>query len=748
MNIKHFLFYLIIFNLFSNVVNASDYFLKNKEWVKKENLTKPIKLIINREEVDLDKDTDEIIRYFQNKPFDSFFHLNYFFIPKSKKIDKKKLECAKQNKQNIYNLHQDGRLIELESNLNWSEDPFKDRNWQFNLHSFKFTQCLLNGYTEFKDVWYLNRLKFMISDWWHDNFKSVFPSKEFSWYNHTIPNRLHEFLRIFEFIRRNNALDENFTKVALRAIYWHARILAEEKPLYMKNHNHGLVQSDILFKTSQLFPEFPLSIQWEKTARHRLKNEITFALTSEGIHKENSPGYHEWVAPYCAKINKFAKHYTDKSITKNTNKLENEGLKFITVITRPDGTLPMIGDTSGGKRPKAEYPDLENLTFYPYYQYVNSDGEEGKKPQQTIFQFPESGYYIYRDKWDDKGENTATQLILKCGFLAIGHRHNDDGNILLYGLGEDWLVDTGIYGYKYDEYRKYATSASAHNISFPYSEKVSYLSDRILTKNLAKRFDIYQNNWGILESDNDHVICESHMFTEFTYRRSIEITGKHSFNLTDSLTPNNTVDKEEYTYLTIFRVPDDKEVYINTNKKIVIAVNSSGTSGLEIKYHKTFKDITIFRGENDGITSLITSGWQKMKPVKTIAFIDHNRSYSADFELELIKSPSLTGFKKLFINNDALDKYTTKLSIKENDKNIVFLIKPKTENVKIAFYLYKDGKKIDNQWYSKNFSYKLDKQKFGKGKYKVVYFIVSDNEKDPAKSKKKESGYSKVIEVK
>lgn len=741
MIIKNFIFNFTIIFLFWNVGNASDYFLKNKEWVAKKNLTKPIKIIINGEEVDLDQDTDKIITYFENKPFD------YFFLSKSDKILKKRLECSKQNKKNIYDMQDDGRLIELPSNLTWSEDPFKDRNWQFELHSFKFTQCLLSGYTAFKDEWYLNRLKFMVSDWWHDNFKSDFPSKEFSWYNHTIPNRLNEFLRIFELLRRNNALDENFTRVSLRAIYWHARILAEEKPLYMKNHNHGLVQSYVLFEVSQLFPEFTLSQRWEEIARKRLENEVSFALTSEGVHKENSPGYHMWVAPYCAKINKFSKHYTGKSITKNANNLENGGLKFITTITRPDGTLPIIGDTLEGKRPKAEYPDVKNLSFYPYFQYVVSNGNEGEKPKQTVSQFPESGYYIYRDKWDDKGEDTATQLILKCSFLAIGHRHNDDGNILLYGLGEDWLVDTGIYGYKYDEYRKYATSASAHNISFPYSEKVSYLSDNILTKSLDKRFGIYKNNWGLIESDNNHVICESHMFSRYTYKRTMKITGKRSFNLTDSLIPE-TSEVDNNVFLTIFRVPDNKKIYINTTSKIVLAINTSGTAGLEIKYKKPFKNITLFHGENDGITSLKTSEWQKMKPIKTIAFIDQNKSYSANFELSLIKSPSLEGFKELPVDNNALDKYTTRVLIQEDDKNIIFLLKPKSENVQIAFYVYKDNKRIDTQWYSKNLSYKLEKQKFGKGKYKVGYFIISDTEKKPTKSEKKESGYSKVIEVK
>lgn len=721
--------------------DASDYFLKNKDWVAKKNLTKPIKLLIDGKQVDLDKNTDQIMQYFYKKTPD------FLFLPKYDKVSKQKIKCAKQLKHNLYDIKGDGNFIELPLDINWSVDPLNDRNWQYEFHSLKFIRCFMNGYNEFKDPWYLYQMKFVLTDWLQDNFKPDFPSKEFSWYNHTIPNRLHVFMRIFEFIRRNKALDDSFTQTALRAIYWHARILAEEKPLYMKNHNHGLAQSYALFQASQLFSEFQLSVQWEKIARERLKNEITFALTKEGVHKENSPGYHDWVAPYCAEINQFAKHYTGKSITKNVKKLKNSGLKFITAITRPDGTLPIIGDTIEGKPTKPGYTDIETLSYYPYFQYVHSRGKDGHKPQQTIFQFPESGYYIYRDKWDKVEENTATQLILKCGFLAIGHRHNDDGNILLYGLGEDWLIDTGIYGYKYDKYRKYATSASAHNISFPYAFKEKYLSDSYLMKELEKRFSVYKNDWGIIESDENHAICKSHMFDGFTYTRKLKITGERTFALRDSLIQENNESQKKQVFMTTFRVPDDKEVYINPEKKIIMVSNTLTSAGLEIHYNKNFKNINLYRGEYGEITSLKTSKWQNMKPVKTITFVDYNKSYAADYELKLVKYPSLKGFYGLPINNNILDEYETRILIQDHDKDIIFSVKSKLKNVKVAFYLYKDNKKIGSRGYSKNFSYKLDKQKYGAGKYRVFYFIIDEKEIYPGKAKKIESGFSKYVTV-
>jgi predicted class III extradiol MEMO1 family dioxygenase len=137
-----------------------------------------------------------------------------------------------------------------------------------------------------------------------------------------------------------------------------------------------------------------------------------------------------------------------------------------------------------------------------------------------------------------------------------------------------------------------------------------------------------------------------------------------------------------------------------------------------------------------------------MEPIKTIAFIDENTSYTANFTLKLTESPSPSGFKKILITSNDYDEYNTNVIIEKKDNKIIFHIKPKNDQVKIAFYLYKNNKRIDTQWYSSNFSYILDKNKYGKGKYKIGYFVIKDTTKNPSKSTKKESGYSKVIEVK
>ncbi len=730
---KHVYFFLFItFTLMNNSCKAET--LENLEWLKSENLTTPITLNINNKILDLDLNTNEIIEYYHAKLSD------YYFLPLNQ-VSQKNKDCAINLKKNLYRLRSPDKLVELPDNLTWSEDPFNDRNWEYWFHSWNFTNCLLDGYTAFQDSWYLDRLKWLVTDWWQDNYKPNFPSL-FSWNDLSTANRLHETLRIFEFLRRQNELDIAFTQVVLRAIYWHSRILAEEKPLYIKNHNHGMVQSRILFESSQIMSEFLLSSDWEKAGRERLKNENDFALTSNGVQKENSPSYHRWVTVFVANSNNFVEHYTGKPIVNNSKQLQEGGLRFLTVITKPDGTLPVLGDTIKGTSPRVRYPNQKELPSFSSYLYMITRGAEGIKPVQTTSIFKESGYFIYRDKWDDPKQNISTQLILKCGFLARGHRHNDDGNILLYGFGEDWLIDAGIYGYESNKYRSYVISPSAHNISFPYEAKDNSPWDYKKTNSLSTRFKSYANNWGLIEANDNSALCESHMFVGLTYKRALEITGDRSFRLTDSLIPERLENNSNKKFITAFKVPDDKTIFINTKNKALMVLNATGTAGLRINYYKDFQNIKVYRGEGGDITSLETTDWLKMAPAKTVSFISSGSSFAATFDLELIKSPVLKGFEKIQIG-----RKKTQVTAKEEKSYFSFFVKQDWGKVKVAFYLYKDGERVDTKWYSEDFLYTVSKETYGDGEYYIKYFLIDKNDENPSKAKKIETGYSKNITI-
>ena len=107
--------------------------------------------------------------------------------------------------------------------------------------------------------------------------------------------------------------------------------------------------------------------------------------------------------------------------------------------------------------------------------------------------------------------------------------------------------------------------------------------------------------------------------------------------------------------------------------------------------------------------------------------------------MQIIERDMLNEVKLLDLN--------TYVKIEKYDTTINFIVKSKTNNKKVAFYLYKNNKRIDIQWYSKKMSYTLDKKIHTVGTYKVRYFLVHENDTDPANSTEKEIGESETLYI-
>ena len=77
---------------------------------------------------------------------------------------------------------------------------------------------------------------------------------------------------------------------------------------------------------------------------------------------------------------------------------------------------------------------------------------------KTVF-YPESGYAITRDNWEDNG----TLLAVKCGY-TWNHAHADAGSFVLFANGAPFLLDSGNCAYDHALYSTYFRKDDAHNV--------------------------------------------------------------------------------------------------------------------------------------------------------------------------------------------------------------------------------------------------------------------------------------------
>ena len=166
-------------------------------------------------------------------------------------------------------------------------------------------------------------------------------------------------------------------------------------------------------------------------------------------------------------------------------------LQFLMHLTRPDGTLPALGDDDGGRAlalDKRDYRSFQDGLCLGAILYRRGDFKhqagafceealwmlgkdalesyhqvESREPADTQAYFSSAGYLVQRSGWGP----LASHLVFDCGGLGMltgGHAHADALSLTLFSGGRELLVDPGTFVYNCaPEWRNYFRSTRAHN---------------------------------------------------------------------------------------------------------------------------------------------------------------------------------------------------------------------------------------------------------------------------------------------
>jgi hypothetical protein len=329
----------------------------------------------------------------------------------------------------------------------------QDRNWWWQMQALPFLNWFVDCYDILTDSEreLLGKFCFTaLQGWWLKASKSESP---LVWHDHAAAFRVRNIVNFIVFC------DMRGFEVAYHCAHlplWdiileHLAWLADEKN-YSRHTNHGFDQAMIAFTIGLMFDGDEFLVHRDIN-RKRLREEIEYAFTEEGVHVENSPGYQMFMLGRLRQL----------ATLKCFNEQEwgfGEGLvgkaeAFASVITLPNGLLPMIGDTGGVEKGPSILQD-GNIVCHDYAR---------------------SGYVIVRGKCID-GEDF--HFIFKNSHFSSYHRHDDDLSIHLYYGGNVLLGDAGIGHYdEKDKRRIRLRSAESHNV--PYlNSGAERIPDRLL----------------------------------------------------------------------------------------------------------------------------------------------------------------------------------------------------------------------------------------------------------------------------
>lgn len=445
--------------------------------------------------------------------------------------------------------------VTLSKDISWSEDPFSSRTWQWALHSLFPVKQLLSGFEQTADVTYLTTAKELIDDWIEDNLLKPSPSTK-GWNDHSTALRLIQFVIFWQY-RSSLPSDSDFDKRFLQAICIHCEVLSLES-FYSRHTNHGLDQSLSLYLAGTAFSEYQRSEEWRKRGLTRLKDEIAFMFTDEGVHKENSPSYHLWVLNTVREtIEMVGPDSRDEVID---DSLLEKTYSFLKYVTLPNRQFPLFGDSfNHSVNPKIS----DNIRGKGEILYSISQGQEGVRPNplDTYAFFPESGYFFFREAWPSPSAFAdAVYFAMKAKTLADYHRQADNLTISVYGYGERWICDSGRYLYEpADRFRKYMRGLRAHNVVV--IDDAHKYSHRLVDKGRSTIVDYADSLEGAyVKSVMDYVSIGKH-------QRDVWYLKPGTFLLIDSVEGARKGDNHRYRLL--FHIEPSKVVLRKTSGFIV-----------------------------------------------------------------------------------------------------------------------------------------------------------------------------------
>lgn len=411
--------------------------------------------------------------------FSAFTNDSYAFVLK---------EISGKNKSSLANLEKarEHHLVTTKSfadqdvdflTFDWHSVEM-DRNWWWQMQALPFLNWFAQSalvMSEQEKADYLNYTISALERWLI--LEGNGQEQPLRWHDHATAFRLTHITNWLMTIANDDFLKAEFFKSDLakkvfEVLTTHTHWLSQDEN-YSKHTNHGFDQALAVYSLGLYVANTFWSSEVE-LAKIRLIDEVRFAFTDEGVHKENSPGYHVFMMRRLDKLVNL-KQVGDTELAPEAERFREGAERFLEAITLPNGYLPMVGDTRDNQKGK--------LTDIP----------EGP----VIHDFSKSGYVVVKGLFREK----PYYLLFKNCHDSNYHRHDDDLMIYFYYDGDTLLGDGGLGSHnEQDPRRKQLRSYACHNVPF-------------IAKKATRKREHRKSSPSIIISE-DTMVGESYMFGE------------------------------------------------------------------------------------------------------------------------------------------------------------------------------------------------------------------------------------------
>jgi Heparinase II/III-like protein/Heparinase II/III N-terminus len=342
-------------------------------------------------------------------------------------------------------------VTDMRPPINFDDQP---RPHACDLHSWEPVGYALRAHEVFGDERYLEISVGYVCDWLDRYFKPVSGSRapshldgliadasNFAWYDMAVGRRIFRLAYVLDLLARRESTDPALLDILWNALQFHHAILGREH-FFRAHSNHGIHQAMGQLAAAKRFSQMPESGPQLELARERLTRLLDAHFTSEGVHKEHSPGYH-----YGLMASLIGAHssglLSDSRLIARVRTME-EALSWMIM---PNGRIAPFGDTD--PMPMDRSVEFVEQFSHEGLRHQMTRGQLGAPLGAGIKVFRDSGYFFARIKalGDEPNSTGFSYFAQNAAFHSTVHKHADHLSFIWYDCGRDILIDPGRYAY-------------------------------------------------------------------------------------------------------------------------------------------------------------------------------------------------------------------------------------------------------------------------------------------------------------
>jgi hypothetical protein len=227
--------------------------------------------------------------------------------------------------------------------------PFSPRDlghgastWELGFASLAAADDLLNGYATTGREQFFEQARDVIVAF--AQFESTrWVDYGFMWNDHAIAARVPVLVKFWAEYRNRRDFDPRVGRTVVNLIVRSALLLAKPS-FYAWNTDHGIMADLAILQVTAAFPDLPETAELKAVAVTRFREHLGYYIGVEGVTLLHSAGYHSSGLYYFGMALRL--------FTINAIPIPDEwwaryakAIEFYGQLRRPDGTLPMFGDT-------------------------------------------------------------------------------------------------------------------------------------------------------------------------------------------------------------------------------------------------------------------------------------------------------------------------------------------------------------------------------------------------------------------